>query len=267
MDDSNQKQNKKFSKGINWLYKLTHYNSYHAYRQHLKIIRGTLWLALVLLIFRAGISGVSGFVINNLIVFLMGIYLIGTYMVTAKASTMFKDSAQVMHSIAFEGVVSAAWNIYDGVYGDESQGESSIEIIFFREKAFLTSLFNIVRKNNVTLPLSETDILTLRDYVAVLSAYQDEGKTFKVYTTVSDEMANQLRKYGIQLTQISAAYKDKPFRWDYARTTGKIKNAFFGYPNTWNAYLLSYTFPEDKKFKNVQNKKKHYKKAKTRYFN
>lgn len=250
----NSGQKKEPNRGLKLLYRLTHYSSYHAYRRKLSLVRGILWFALILFVLGTILENYrTQFVVYNSVIFLLGIYLIGTYTVTAKASVMFKDSAKVMQSIAFEGVVSHSWNIYDGIYGNPNSGEYSVEIVFTKEKAFLTSLINILRKKPSTLPLVKEDVLNLRDYVQILTAYKTEERSFKVYSTLSDKMAEELAAYGMNLTQIENRYRDKPFRWDYARATGKIGDAFAGYPRDWKVYLLSYSELSDADKKSVSS--------------
>lgn len=123
------------------IYNLTNYRSYHAYRVRLSVVRSFLWLAVSFWIIRIFTSNAAAeFAINDIIIFLLAAYVIGSYFVVAKASAMFKDSKQVMQELAFSGQESFSWNIYDGILKNKENENDSVEIIFFREKAFLTSL-------------------------------------------------------------------------------------------------------------------------------
>ena len=156
---NNGDEPKKSRKGLALLYRLTHYDSYHSYRVRMAIVRSLLWLAVVLYIYKLFIPNYqTDILVNDIIIFLLGSYLIAYYSVTAKASIMFKDSAYVMRKIAFSGVISNSWNIYDGILKDPEEGEVSVEITFFKEKAFLVNVFDLMRKNGKTLPLTKDDI-------------------------------------------------------------------------------------------------------------
>ena len=230
----------KSRKGLDLLYRLTHYDSYHSYRVRMAIVRSLLWLAVVLYIYKLFIPNYqTDIFVNDIIIFLLGSYLIAYYSVTAKASIMFKDSAYVMRKIAFSGVISNSWNIYDGILKDPEEGEVSVEITFFKEKAFLVNVFDLMRKSGKTLPLTKDDIENLKRYIEVLDGSQALRKKFEAYATLSDEMAKTLSDAGILLTRLDNHYRTKPYRWDYARTTGKWSNALFGYPSSWNAYRLN----------------------------
>ena len=111
--------------------------------------------------------------------------------------------------------------------------------LFFKEKAFLVNVFDLMRKSGKTLPLTKDDIENLKRYIEVLDGSQALRKKFEAYATLSDEMAKTLSDAGILLTRLDNHYRTKPYRWDYARTTGKWSNALFGYPSSWNAYRLN----------------------------
>ena len=141
---NNEDEPKRPRKGLDLLYRLTHYDSYHSYRVRMAIVRSLLWLAVVLYIYKLFIPNYqTDIFVNDIIIFLLGSYLIAYYSVTAKASIMFKDSAYVMRKIAFSGVISNSWNIYDGILKDPEEGEVSVEITFFKEKAFLVNVFDL----------------------------------------------------------------------------------------------------------------------------
>lgn len=170
---NNGNEPKKSRKGLDLLYRLTHYDSYHSYRVRMAIVRSLLWLAVVLYIYKLFIPNYqTDIFVNDIIIFLLGSYLIAYYSVTAKASIMFKDSAYVMRKIAFSGVISNSWNIYDGILKDPEEGEVSVEITFFKEKAFLVNVFDLMRKNGKTLPLTKDDIENLKRYIEVLDGSQ-----------------------------------------------------------------------------------------------
>lgn len=217
---NNVDEPKKSRKGLALLYRLTHYDSYHSYRVRMAIVRSLLWLAVVLYIYKLFIPNYqTDIFVNDIIIFLLGSYLIAYYSVTAKASIMFKDSAYVMRRIAFSGVISNSWNIYDGILKDPEEDEVSVEITFFKEKAFLVNVFDLMRKNGKTLPLTKDDIENLKRYIEVLDGSQALRKKFEAYATLSDEMVKTLSDAGILLTRLDDHYRTKPYRWDYARTT------------------------------------------------
>lgn len=237
-----QGQTKKPSKGLRLFYNLTHYDSYHAYRQRIYWIRGMLWLALILYLSKGiFVDYQVGYVINDTIIFLLGMYIIFYYTINAKASIMFRDSASVMRKIAFSGVISNSWNIYDGILKDRDNGAESVEISFFKEKTWITNVLDLIRHKDITLPLTKDDLTNLKDYIGILNNVETpEGKKFRAYATLSNDMVEQLNQAGIELTRLDNRYRTKPFRFDYARATGQWKNSLLGYPTNWSAYLLKY---------------------------
>src|SRR5699024_4059707 len=131
---NNEDEPKRQRKGLALLYRLTHYDSYHSYRMRMAIVRVLLWLSVVVYIDILYIPNYqTDNLVNDIIIFQLGSYLIAYYTVTAKASIMFKGSAYVMRKIAFSGVISNSWNIYDGILRDPEEGEVSVEITFFKE--------------------------------------------------------------------------------------------------------------------------------------
>ena len=80
---NNEDEPKRPRKGLALLYRLTHYDSYHSYRVRMAMVRGLLWLAVVLYIYKLFIPNYqTDIFVNDIIIFLLGSYLIAYYTVT-----------------------------------------------------------------------------------------------------------------------------------------------------------------------------------------
>lgn len=227
--ETSPKRRKTFS----FIYRLFHYTTYRSYRNHLRFLNSFMIFAVILMFADLfAINAEQMQIIGALFFAICGVYSIEYFNVIRKGSQLIQDSDHIMQRIAISGVVSASWHVYDGAYRENEK--DSIEITFTRERAVLTNMMRIIRKKNITLPLTKEDIENLKTYVRVVN---ESGENLVVYGTITSQMADQLRKNGIMLTPISNRYRDKPLRWDWACANGRWNDALLKYPK-FKTYLF-----------------------------
>lgn len=222
---------------INSLSRATHYSSYHSYRRSLRWANFYLiFTFLVGFVSLLPIPPKTANTISSIFLILLLIYFFIYYWIISKSRRLKRDAALVKLEVAYNGIISDGWNIYDGIY-DEG-GVLSLELAFTRERTFLVNLWFTLRKKKQTIPLNEDDLFNLKYYLYGLMNISANGTTYVAYATLSPELVDELATAGIMVNEITWYYKSKPGRWDYATATGKIRNAIFSYPQ-FHPYLLS----------------------------
>lgn len=238
----NEKTSKLKEKILYLFYRTNNYLTYHQYKRSLSVATGLLMVAIIFIIigfFCIFFSNILTLVLlSNAVLSILIIYTLMYYYISAKFSRLLKTSKIAMNNLAFNGVVSESWHIYDGFFS--SSDSESIEIAFTDEKSYLGNLIKIFsKKSQKTLPLSNDDIDNLKQYLANLSKFKDKnGKKVIAYGTVSESIAKQLKKEGIRLIYLPKKYRCKPGRLNYARAVKDIKAAFWKYPRDFHAVML-----------------------------
>lgn len=234
MDDLGQKKTVRRSI-MNGAFRATHYGSYHSYRRSAKIAKGFLYVALIFaLISLISIPIFRGMALS-ITFFCVITYLIWDYWITSKSYQMKKDSAQVVKEVSAYAKTKArinGWNIYDGIYQDRN--EDSLEISFVRERTFINNVWQLIKGREKTWPLNKDNLEGLKYFVEK----QQEAEQFVVYTTLTEQMADNLNRRGFKLKELPHRYCTKPNRWDYAVTTGRMGNALWHFPRRFDAYLI-----------------------------
>lgn len=221
---------------IDGVSKVTHYQSYHAYRRSLRL--SNWYLLLAFLIGCCGLvptKATSTGVFTSIVIVMLLAYFFLYYWIMAKAAKLKKDSDRAMLQVAFNGILSSGWSIYDGIY--DVGGVQSLEITFTKEQPFISNVWFLIRKEKRTLPLTENDILNLKYYLAGLTSISSKSVKYIAYATLDDNLVAQLQENGILVNEISRRYRTKPGRWNYAVTTGIVSNALQHYPH-FEAYQL-----------------------------
>lgn len=235
---------------IDGLAKVSRYSSYHAYKRSLRWANAFLLFAFVMACFTLIPVKINRTGITSSIVLLMLVaYFFIYYWIMAKAQVMKKDSQKVMLQVAFNGIISQGWNIYDGIFDED--GQESLEISFTEERPFITNLIYLFLHKKKTLPLSDSDIENLKYYIVGLNNISSPLRKYVAYGTMDNGLAKQLEQNGIQLTALSWHYKTKPGRWDFALATGKFSKALFLYPK-----FIAYEMSVDPKVFNYESSKK-----------
>lgn len=217
--------------------KLTNYSSYHAYRRSLRLSNYYLLLAFLLALYSLiPIKANSHGTITSLVFIMLLAYFFLYYWIMAKAAKLKRDSDHVMLQVAFNGLLSEGWSIYDGIADDP--GQESLEITFTKERPLLTNIWYLAQKKKQTLPLPADDILNLKYYLAQLTNISKPEKKYVAYATLDDGLVEELTSSGIRVDELPRKYKTKPGRWNYAVATGIATNALLGYPH-FSAYMLS----------------------------
>lgn len=238
----NEKTSKLKEKLFYLLYRTNNYLTYHQYKRSLNIATGLLMVALIFIVigfFCIFFSNVLTLVlISNAVLSILIIYTLMYYYINAKFSRLLKTSKIAMNNLAFNGMVSESWHIYDG-YFSNSETES-VEIVFTDEKSYIGNIIQIfLKKSQKTLPLPASDISNLRQYLIKLTDIEDDnGKKIVAYGTVSESIAKQLKREGIKLTYLPKKYRCKPGRLNYANAVKDIKAAFWKYPSDFRAAMF-----------------------------
>ncbi|QDR73600.1 hypothetical protein FOD75_10915 (plasmid) [Limosilactobacillus reuteri] len=230
---------------LNGISKISHYQSYHAYRRSLK------WaIRYVILAFVIGCIGVIPNVartygqLTTLSLIMMITYFFWYYWIMAKSKQMRQDARDAMLMTAMNGIVSDAWRIYDGIYDRPGfpdrnvPGQESLEIVFAQDHSYLRNIYWILKHRPASLPPKPEDIINLKRYLVGLQNLSNEVTQYVAYGSMTDQIARYLATQGIELTPLPKKYVTKPSRWDYAAATGKLKNALWGYPHHFAAYQM-----------------------------
>lgn len=254
MDNIPSKQKKKIGgRLVSGAYKATHYQSYHSFRRSVGLSKILLYLAFFCgLVAFIPITMIQGLALNIFALCLVS-YVLFDYWVTSKQSKMKQDSRTALNEIsAVAGVkgIIKSWHLYDGVFTEGSN--DSLEIAFTKERSFLGNVILLIRKTKPAFPLDSDSMKVLRFFLLK----QQENNLFISYATLSDEMVENFEERGIECEQISRRFRSKPSRWDYAVATGKVTNALWHYPRTFNAYLLSVDEESEKLRREEEAKKK-----------
>lgn len=230
-------KNSRTTKGKLFVYRLLNFLDYHSYRLHIACAKGIVILALFMMLISVFITNrILLFALGNCVIGLLAFYMFMSYGIFVKARQMKNDSKELMKRIAFSGIISQAWNLYNGIY--EEDGAKSLEIVFGTERAWISNFYSLLLHHHKTLPLSDSDIQNLKGYLEILHAERENGNNYVVYGTMSWKLANQIMDSGIKLVRIPRHYRTKPQRWDYAVATGKWSNALLNYPSDFDVYLL-----------------------------
>lgn len=237
LGDNFMKDQKK-KKILTFLYKSTHYGSYHAYKRSSHFLSYLLVTILVLAFYTIFTNIYVAHALSNFVLVLMIVYLLLYYFVQAKAKTMKRDSKAVLNQINLFKYINSSWNIYDGIYKSEDN-DLSIEISFQHERPYLTNLWRLIRKYPKLIPPAYQDVLTLKKYIYDLQDKKAGDSNFVIYTTTTPEIESALKNANILLEELPKKYITKPSRFDYAADSQDWSKIFKSCKTGLKAYRLA----------------------------
>lgn len=235
-NDAKTETNSMKNKLVNGAYHATHYRTYHSYRRSIVIAKVFLYLGFIFTVLGLIPINVNQLAPLNIAIFFYTTYLLYTYWSVSKNTTAKRDSRTVVSQFANASGVKGnvkGWSLYDGAYSDNDK--ESLEIVLTYERTFLGDALRLIRGEEPTLPLNDTDIEVLKFYLKK----QQENNLFITYATIPENLAENFSRRGIKLTEISNKFRSRPSRWDYAVATGRMTNALWHFPRNFKAYLLS----------------------------